>query len=102
MPYFIQTFDKEDVSALRAEHREQHLIYLDETKDVLLACGAKISEETGQPVGGVYLVDVEDRSEAEAYIASDPFAKVGLFREIQIEKWRKAFLNRERFVDLSL
>lgn len=101
MPYLIQTFDEEGTAELRAEHRQDHLVYLDETKEVLLACGAKISETDGEPTGGVYLLDVDTREEAEAYIAADPFAKVGLFREIQINQWRKAFLNKERFVELG-
>lgn len=100
MPFFIQTFDKEGAVELRAEHRMEHLRYLDDTKDALLACGAKFDEETGNAKGGVYLVDVETREEAEAYIANDPFSKVGLFSDVQIEYWRKAFFDRQRFVEL--
>ncbi len=101
MAFFIQTFDRPGAEAKRAELRMEHLHYLDRTKDQLLACGAKLDESTGHPKGGVYLVDVETREEAEAYIAGDPFTKADLFEKIQIEQWRKAFLDRERFVELD-
>lgn len=100
MPYFIQTFDKPGTAQLRADIRAEHLRYLDQTKSVLLACGAKLSESDGLPTGGVYLVDVDTRAEAEAYLAADPFAKADLFREVQIEPWRVAFLDRESLIDI--
>ncbi|WP_404473416.1 YciI family protein [Microbacterium aerolatum] len=101
MTYFIQTFDRPGVEAQRAALRMEHLRYLDDTKHQLLACGAKLDEESSAPIGGVYLVDVKTREEAEAYIAGDPFTKANLFREIQIEQWRKAFFDRQRFVELG-
>ena len=100
MPYFIQTFDKPDTGEIRAQVRPEHLRYLDETKNVLLACGAKLSETDGSPTGSVYLVDVDTYEEAQAYVAADPFAKAELFREVQIEPWRAAFLGRERLIEL--
>ena len=101
MAFFIQTFDRPGEEAKRAQLRMEHLHYLDQTKHQLLACGAKLEESTAQPTGGVYLVDVETREEAEAYIAGDPFTKADLFEKIQIEQWRKAFLDGQRFVQLD-
>ena len=100
MAYFIQTSDRAGTEAKRLEIRPAHLRYLDSTKDLLLACGAKLDED-GKATGSVYLVDVETREEAEAYLAGDPFAQADLFGEVQIEQWRKAFLDRQRFVELD-
>lgn len=102
MAFFIQTFDRPGAESKRAELRMEHLRYLDRTKGLLLACGAKLHESTGLPTGGVYLVDVETREEAEAYIAEDPFSKGDLFEKVQIEHWRKAFLDGNRFVEIDL
>lgn len=97
MPYLIQTFDRPGTEAKRAELRPDHLQYLESTKDLLLACGAKLDEE-GKATGSLYLVDVETKEEAEAYIAGDPFTQGDMFREIQIERWRKAFLDRKSYL----
>lgn len=97
MAYFVQTFDKESVEDLRATTRKEHICYLEANKEPLIACGAKL-DESGHPTGGVYLLNFDTREEAECYIAGDPFSKVGLFREVQIESWRKAFLDGKSFV----
>lgn len=101
MAFFIQTFDHPGVEKLRTEYRQAHLEYLDNTRKQLIACGAKLCDTTGQPTGGIYLVDFDTFEEAEAYIAEDPFSKVGLFEKVQIERWRKAFLEGKRYVDLG-
>jgi uncharacterized protein YciI len=98
VPYFIQTFDKAGSEDVRSEHRRRHLDYLEATKAKLLACGAKLGETDGKPTGGIYLLDVDTFAEAKAYIEADPFSEVGLFREVSIEPWRKAFLDGKSFV----
>lgn len=98
MPYFIQTFDKENSHELRAVTRQDHLDYLEGNSKPILACGAKLNEADGQATGGVYIVDVETREEAEEFIDNDPFSRVGLFDKVQIESWRKAFLDGKSFV----
>ncbi|MFC7340245.1 YciI family protein [Saccharopolyspora griseoalba] len=98
MAYFIETFDKQDSQELRQAHRREHLDYLEENKQLLLACGAKIDDDSGAATGGVYLLDVETRAEAETFIAKDPFTQEGLFAEIRISAWRKAFLDGQSYV----
>lgn len=99
--YLIQTFDKPGVGEQRLAIRMKHLRYLDQTKDLLAACGAKLDEVTGQPTGSLYLVNVATYAEAEQYIANDPFAKADLFERIEIQPWRKAFLDGKRYVEID-
>ncbi|APQ12382.1 hypothetical protein NS274_21060 [Pseudomonas oryzihabitans] len=98
MPFLIETFDKPDSLALRQEHRPAHLDFLRENAAALLACGAKLSDDGATPSGSVYIVDVETRAEAEAFLAQDPFSKVGLPSEVRITRWRKAVLDGKAFV----
>ncbi|MCG2620773.1 YciI family protein [Arthrobacter sp. I2-34] len=93
MPYLIETFDRPGGGALRLAVRDEHLAYLDSRVELLLACGAKLDEDGEAASGGIYLVDLETRAEAEAFIAADPFAKAGLFGEVAICRWRKAYLD---------
>jgi uncharacterized protein YciI len=92
MPYFIETYDKPDHYWLRLQERTAHLDFLALHADSLLACGAKLSDDESTASGGIYVVDVEDRGAAAAFIANDPFYKAGLFADVSIARWRMAYL----------
>ncbi|MER5390853.1 YciI family protein [Saccharopolyspora sp. NPDC002686] len=98
MPYFIETFDKPDHQQVRQDNRPAHLAFLEEHKELLLACGAKLADEGDAATGGVYLLDVETRAEAEDFIAQDPFTRADLFAEVKILRWRKAFLAGQGYL----
>jgi uncharacterized protein len=98
MPYVIETYDKPDHQHLRQATRTEHLAYLAENKNKLLACGAKLSDDGGDGGGSLYIVDTEDRAEAEALIDGDPFTKVGLFERRTITRWRKAYLDKVSYL----
>ncbi|AWB35491.1 YciI family protein [Orrella marina] len=93
MPYLIETTDKPDSLALRKHAREAHLAFLDAHKSLLLACGAKLNDDGTDLGGGVYIVDVETREQAQAFIEQDPFYQAQLFADIRIVRWRKAYLD---------
>ncbi|WP_332116801.1 YciI family protein [Azorhizobium caulinodans] len=93
MPYMIETFDKPGTLDLRARERDAHLAFLDAHKHLLLACGAKLDDEGNTSGGGLYVVALETRAEAEAFIAVDPFFTAGLFERVQITRWRKAYVD---------
>ena len=95
MPFMIETFDKSGHHELRLEIRDKHLAYLDAHSALLLACGAKLSDDASTASGGLYLVDLETREEAQAFIRQDPFYTAGLFEDIKIVRWRKAYLNKQ-------
>ncbi|MDQ1078307.1 YciI family protein [Pseudoroseomonas cervicalis] len=95
MPYIIETFDRPDSLALRQATRAEHLAWLDSQVQLLLACGAKLKDDGSDAGGGVYIIDVETREAAEAFIAADPFSKAGLFERVQVTRWRKAYFDRQ-------
>lgn len=92
MPYIIETFDKPNSLALRMAHRAEHLQYLDAHKALLLACGAKLHDDGTDLGGGLYVLDVDTRDAAQAFIENDPFWKAQLFSEVKITRWRKAYV----------
>jgi uncharacterized protein YciI len=98
VPYVIITEDKPNSLALRNEVRAVHIDYLTANQHRLLAAGAQIDDDGTGGSGGVIIVDTDDRKEAEDFIANDPFTKAGLFTDIKVTRWRKAFFNFERLV----
>ena len=93
MPYLIETWDKADHQPLRQQLRPAHLEFLDLHAAKLIACGAKLNDDGSDAGGGIYIVDVDDRASAERFIEADPFHAGGLFREVRITRWRKAYVD---------
>ena len=98
MPYAIQTKDKPGLGHVRAEVRDVHLAYLEANQHKLLAAGALIDDDGTGGHGGILIVDTDDRAEAEAFIAGDPFNGAGLFESVTVTRWRKAFFNFEKLI----
>jgi uncharacterized protein YciI len=93
MPYIIETWDRPGSQPVRQRTRDVHLVYLKEHQAKLIACGAKLADDGTDLGGGLYVLDVDSRAEAEAFIAADPFSEAGLFERVQITRWRKAFVD---------
>lgn len=98
MAYIIETHYKDGSDDVFAECRPQHLEYLTENIDKILAGGALLDDDGTSPHGGVIILDTDDRKEAEDFIANDPFSRGGLFESVTVTRWRKAFFNFERLV----
>ena len=98
MPYMIETFDRPGSLDVRRANRAEHLVYLDRIKARLLACGAKLNDDGSDAGGGLYVVDVETRAEAEALIQADPFYRISLFERVEIRRWRKAYLDGRSYL----
>ena len=92
MPYIIETFDKPNHQAVRQQHRPAHLDFLAQNAQLLLACGAKLHDDGSDLGGGLYVVDLDTREAAQAFIAADPFYQADLFAEVRITRWRKAYV----------
>lgn len=98
MPYAILTTDKPNSAELRARVRDTHIEYLTANMHKLLAAGALINDDGSGGHGGILIVDTDDRKEAEAFIAADPFTKAGLFEKVTVTRWRKAYFNKQKLI----
>ena len=98
MPYAILTTDKPDHLHVRNENRPVHLECLVTNQHRLLAAGALIEDNGSGGQGGLTIIDTDDRSEAEAFIAGDPFPRANLFENVTVNRWRKAFSNFEKLI----
>ena len=98
MPYAILTTDRKDAGGLRARTREAHIAYLDAHRAKLLAAGALTADDGTGGHGGILIVDTDDRKEAEAFAAGDPFTKAGLFEKVTVARWRKAYFDGRKLI----
>lgn len=98
MPFHIETWDKPNHQARRQELRPAHLEFLEQNASLLIACGAKLNDDGTDQGGGIYIVELDTREEAERFIQADPFHKGELFREVRITRWRKAYAAGQSFL----
>ncbi|GAA6121745.1 YciI family protein [Acidovorax sp. FG27] len=98
MPYIIETFDKPGHQPVRQAHRAAHLEFLDQHKELLLACGAKLDDDGKDLGGGLYVVALDSREQAQRFIEADPFHAAGLFERVTLTRWRKAYVAGQCFL----
>ncbi len=98
MPFMVVATDKPNSQALRAEVRPRHIAYLEANLPKLIAAGAKMSDDGKDAIGSLYLIDTDERAEAERFVAQDPFTMAGVFGEIVATRWRKAIFDHVSFI----
>lgn len=94
MPFIIETNDYPDSFDLRAQWRARHYAYLLNHQSKLLASGG-LKDNQGRICGGLIILDVAQRFDAEAFVKNDPFTQAGLFERVSIQDWFCAFWGGE-------
>lgn len=89
MPYLIYAIDFEGKQEIRESLREAHRDHLKRQGMKILAAGALLSEDTGEVIGGITLLDTEDRMTAQNFADEDPYSKAGIRKELHVMFWRK-------------
>ena len=79
--------DKPGALALRMENRQAHLAYIEETG--VVAQAGPLLDAQGQMAGSLVVLDVPDMAAAETWAANDPYAKAGLFADVQLHSWKR-------------
>ncbi len=95
MLYIIYQEDRPDGQAIRAATREAHRNYLEKHEDKVVLAGAMLAEDGTTRLGSVFVINVPDRNAAEAFSASEPFRKAGLFETVKITRMRRGQWNPE-------
>lgn len=80
-------------AAPRKQYRPAHLDYLAATSDKLFAAGPlfddSVTADLEDRAGSLYIVDVSDRSAADAWLADEPFNQNGVYGDV----WTQAYEN---------
>lgn len=78
--------DKSGELQTRKDNRDAHLKYIDDT-GVVSQAGPLIVN--GEMAGSLVILDVADMDAARDWAAHDPYAKAGLFEDVQLIEWKK-------------
>ena len=85
----------DEIDAIRQENLEIHRDYLKSQKGILVLAGAAQSDDGTEAIGSVFIVNVNSRTEAEAFSNGDPFTQAGVFKSVTIVRMRKGQWNPE-------
>ncbi len=92
MIFAIICTDKADQLEIRKANRPDHLEYLKSIKDALKGAGPFMSTD-GNPNGSMLLVELADMAAATDFADNDPYAKAGLFANVDIRPWNWLLAN---------
>ncbi|MDR9394439.1 MAG: YciI family protein [Roseovarius sp.] len=79
--------DKPGALDIRKENRDAHLAYIEETGVVSQA--GPLLDDAGDMIGSLVILDVADMQAARDWADSDPYAKAGLFTDVELIPWNK-------------
>lgn len=79
--------DKEGHLETRKANRDDHLAYIKATGVVSQA--GPLLDDAGAMCGSLVILDVEDMAAAQNWAQNDPYAKAGLFADVQLIAWNK-------------
>ena len=101
MPYLIYAIDKENVDSLREKLRSAHRAHLESVGSRLLASGALLSDDGSEIIGGISLLDTNNREDAEKFAKEDPYSQENIRKNVHIIRWRRRWLDGKFLGDIS-
>ena len=79
--------DKADHLDVRTQNRAAHLEYI-KSSGVVSQAGPFL-DESGNMIGSLIVLEVDDFLDAQNWAKDDPYAKAGLFERVQLIRWNK-------------
>ena len=88
MLFAIYALDKENSIELRMNTREAHLAYL---IDSPLVFAGPLLDDEGIMCGSLIVLEMDNISQEKNFADNDPYAVAGLFKNVEIRHFVKAF-----------
>lgn len=98
MLFAVLFTDKPEHGALRAEHLQAHIEWVDQHKNVVLVAGSLRIEPQATPKGGLWIVEAESKASVIQIMATDPFYTCGLRQSVEVLYWSKALEQHQALV----
>ena len=87
MLYALICTDKPNSLSLRKANRPAHLDYLQSLGETLVFAGPFTAEDGATMNGSLVVIEASSIDAARKIAAGDPFAKAGLFANVDIRPW---------------
>ncbi len=96
MRYVIQFHDNPDMADMRQKYMADHLNFLEQNADAILAAGPLNDAQTSEPAGGLWIVEASQTADVQSLIETDPFWPTGLRQSVKILVWNRVFAAGKR------
>ena len=90
--------DKPGHGALRIEHLQAHIDWVDTNKNVVLVAGSLRSDPEATPQGGLWIVETESKASVLNMMTTDPFYTCGLRQSWEVLHWSKALEHHQALI----
>jgi len=88
--------DRPGALQIRLDTRPEHVAYLEALNaQGRLGFAGPFLRDDGKPNGSLVVVKAETIEEAREIAANDPYAKAGLFADVQVKPWNWVFNKPE-------
>jgi len=87
--FVVHCKDKPGAQQIRLDNRAAHLEFLKANLAKVVMAGPVQTEDRQGMVGSVLVLDFADRSDLDAFLAADPYAKAGLFESVTVLPYKK-------------
>jgi uncharacterized protein len=84
-------------SDIRRQNMPAHLSFLEQNASQIKAAGPLMAP-SGDPAGGLWLVEADNLDVIDALVKEDPFWATGLRRSVRILSWSRVFVEGRRLI----
>ena len=95
MKFAVLFEDNDEFAHKRQEFMSDHLQFLRDNADKIESAGPLTNARSGNPAGGIWVVEADDASAVEALVETDPFWPTGLRKSVRVLAWKQVFANGE-------
>lgn len=93
----IKAYDGPGMLGRRMEVRPRHLEGMNRLIQHVVCAGGLLDDD-GEMKGSMLVVEFEDRSELDEYLASEPYVLEHVWEKIEVEQMNVVILNGEKVV----
>jgi uncharacterized protein YciI len=95
--FVVMFTDNDDRAGERQRLMEQHLSFL-ENNQILVSSAGPLRHASGEPAGGLWIVNTDQRQIVERLVEEDPFWPTGLRKTVTILSWTQVFADGRRLI----
>ncbi|MFM0088803.1 YciI family protein [Paraburkholderia sediminicola] len=84
--FVILCHDGFNRAVTRKEMRPKHVAYVKESASIVRCAGPLVSQD-GDAMGGLFILNVDSKAQAENWIKDDPLSKAGVYDRVEVYRW---------------
>ena len=96
MKFAVYFEDNDEYAHMRPKLMPEHLRFLQGNADNIEAAGPMKKAESGDPAGGLWIVEAEDHELVRSLVETDPFWPSGLRKAVHILEWTQVFADGKK------